>query len=948
MKRLQATVAIVCASVLFASGNIPFGVFPECAMAAETENEQELDNVNAGDPAIQVADDLSELQEYAPADLDRISDYEGDFATEEMAPYAAHRIIVYTDDQLTDTFGAVEASYYIKDGGYRLCYESDEATKSAYDALNAIYGTESVVLDVPLCISVKDEEQAVQPKGWGTVYMHLDTASQTIEKAQSGADVTVAVLDTGITSGHEVFDGETISDASLSLVDDSINDENGHGTAVSGIIAESTPANVDLLVIKIADAAGNSSLDYMLTGLDYAAEQGADVANISLNAYYGDTSLSDERIQGDIAAMEERLEAVKNQGVVICTSAGNDARDIDSVYNYPAMSEHVLCVGSINAKESKSSFSSYGEALDFTAPGEAVQCASIAGDSAWKSLSGTSMASPYIVAAAAMVKSAEQDADFSEVEEKLASISYDLGDNGRDAEYGYGVPIFTENTESVSADAEGLNETSGDITPDIENNPEEATLVDGITLPEGWDANDPESYKAYQQMYGDVEEEQIKTDGKTVPLTTASIVATTKWRNYGESTYSNFQHDSKNTNGNNIVPMIDVSYHNGTIDWKKVKADGIEGVIIRCGYRGSANGSLNTDTQFYNNIKGAKAAGLKVGVYFFSQAITASEGAAEADYSINLVKNSGVSLDLPVVIDIEHYPSSGKGRLGAANLSKSAQTSVAEAFCERAKSKGYVPMIYASSAYLVGDMNGAYLANKGYSIWMARYRYAAYSSSSIFYNEPVAMWQCTSQAAVNGINTEVDLNYWYGYFKDVTNPNDFWYKPIMWAVDEGITTGWADGTFRPWNSCNRAATATFLWRMAGRPEPEGEQSFSDKTGNAEFDKAISWADEQGITTGWSDGTFRPWNTSNRAAIVTFLWRYAGCPEPESIATFKDMPSDTAENQDFRKAISWAAEKGITTGWSDNTFRPWVDCNRAAIVTFLYRYANLPDDEKNAE
>ena len=172
-------------------------------------------------------------------------------------------------------------------------------------------------------------------------------------------------------------------------------------------------------------------------------------------------------------------------------------------------------------------------------------------------------------------------------------------------------------------------------------------------------------------------------------------------------------------------------------------------------------------------------------------------------------------------------------------------------------------------------------------------------------------------------------------FDDVTDPDLFYYEPIYWAVDHDITTGFADNTFRPMNNCNRAAVVTFLWRMAGRPAPQKAATFKDMTGNSDFDQAISWALEQGITTGWADNTFRPWTTCNRAAIVTFLWRYAGKPEPASRASFKDMTGNT----DFDKAISWAAEKGITTGYDDGTFRPWNQCQRLAVVSFLYRYTH---------
>ena len=111
-------------------------------------------------------------------------------------------------------------------------------------------------------------------------------------------------------------------------------------------------------------------------------------------------------------------------------------------------------------------------------------------------------------------------------------------------------------------------------------------------------------------------------------------------------------------------------------------------------------------------------------------------------------------------------------------------------------------------------------------------------------------------------------------FSDVTNPDDFFYDPIYWAADLGITTGYNDNTFRPRNNCHRAAVVTFLWRLAGKPDEGISTAFSDMTGNDDFDKAISWAAENGITTGYTDGTFRPYNQCLRLAVATFLYRYA--------------------------------------------------------------------------
>ena len=175
------------------------------------------------------------------------------------------------------------------------------------------------------------------------------------------------------------------------------------------------------------------------------------------------------------------------------------------------------------------------------------------------------------------------------------------------------------------------------------------------------------------------------------------------------------------------------------------------------------------------------------------------------------------------------------------------------------------------------------------------------------------------------------------HFDDMTNPaSPLHYDAVYWAADNGITTGWDDNTFRPMNNVNRAAAVTFLWRVAGMPEPTKMATFSDMTGNEEFDKAISWAQENGITTGWDDNTFRPWDTCKRAAIITFIWRYAGKPQATKSATFDDMP----DNADFVAAINWGVSEDIVHGWEeDNTFRPWDTCKRHAMLQFLYAFAN---------
>jgi len=183
-------------------------------------------------------------------------------------------------------------------------------------------------------------------------------------------------------------------------------------------------------------------------------------------------------------------------------------------------------------------------------------------------------------------------------------------------------------------------------------------------------------------------------------------------------------------------------------------------------------------------------------------------------------------------------------------------------------------------------------------------------------------------------------------FQDVTDSSYYYYKPVYWAFNNQITTGRSSGdVFDPSATCTRAEIVTFLWRLAGKPEPtytEGNP-FKDVSENAYYYQAVLWAVEQGITTGRSklndDGTknFDPKATCTRREIVTFLWRYAGRPK----ASIKESPFNdvTDSSAYYYRAVLWAVDKGITTGKSGGErFDPLGLCTRGMSVTFLYRYA----------
>lgn len=156
---------------------------------------------------------------------------------------------------------------------------------------------------------------------------------------------------------------------------------------------------------------------------------------------------------------------------------------------------------------------------------------------------------------------------------------------------------------------------------------------------------------------------------------------------------------------------------------------------------------------------------------------------------------------------------------------------------------------------------------------------------------------------------------------------------VKWAVAEGITSGTSPTTFSPNNGCTRAQMVTFLWRAAGSPEPESDYGpFRDIPKDAYYRKAVLWAAGEGITSGTSPTTFSPNATVTRAQTVTFLWRWEGEPEADQRSGFRDVPA----GQYYSEAVSWAVEAGITNGTGTTTFSPGQTCTRAQIVTFLWR------------
>lgn len=232
--------------------------------------------------------------------------------------------------------------------------------------------------------------------------------------------------------------------------------------------------------------------------------------------------------------------------------------------------------------------------------------------------------------------------------------------------------------------------------------------------------------------------------------TSVAFASTKFYSKYDKKTYT---HNTKFDTFNKVVG-IDVSMHNKTVDFNKVKADGIDFVYVRVGYTGYTKKklSLNYDPNYQENITNALAAGLRVGVYWYSQALNEEEALQEANMLLNVIGSYNITM--PVVYDYEFAGVGEDGRLDSANLSKAQMTANSLAFLNKVSQMGYTPCFYANYSFLKNRVNASQISSIA-KIWLAHY------NTSTDYPGDYEYWQYTSDGRVNGISGRVDMNVWY-------------------------------------------------------------------------------------------------------------------------------------------------------------------------------------------
>ncbi len=348
--------------------------------------------------------------------------------------YQTGRILVKPDTDLPSSVLKSASNVISFNGWYFLQFNTENATKNAYKALKADYGTDNVVLDsvfkvdLPKAVSTQKIQDKDNYLSWGIKNMGMDKVQRKLKATGNKTKVTVAIIDTGISlfeSGiqdriTDAFDFVALNPFPLDL--------NGHGTHCASTIIDATPDNVKIMPIKTMTAIGFGTNFHTIFGLVYAYYMGADIVNMSLGG--------EDPFQ--LKPYDAFLKDMVDAGMTICVAAGNEAADVQ--YSYPASSQYVITVGAtkMNNRVDKE-YSNYGSKVDFVAPGTEIEgLSTVMGIPLVAYMSGTSMATPHITAACALIKCVYPKYNQKQIYAVLKKNAIDIEAMGKDKYAGWG------------------------------------------------------------------------------------------------------------------------------------------------------------------------------------------------------------------------------------------------------------------------------------------------------------------------------------------------------------------------------------------------------------------------------------------------------------------------------------------------------------------------------
>lgn len=355
-----------------------------------------------------------------------------------VSPYQSKRILVFADE-LKEEYGAESIISYPEYDEYILQFSSEEDTMIAYESIKDKYDcfVDRILTMDSLLTSeeinakgtgedVGGKEESSKGLSWGREAMNMD---ESILTADYDRDVKVAVIDSGLSDEHKIFSTERLDEKSYDFVEavSDLTDPIGHGTAVTGIIEECTPDNVQILALRVFNEEGLTTDSLVCTAIQYAIENNADIINMS----FGGTT---DEMKG-MKPYDTVIDMAYEKGILCVCAAGNRNDDVADMY--PANNDKTVAVSGHDRNFELADQSNYGSMIDFSAPGEKILCALPSGTEAEQS--GTSFAAPHVSAALACILSAYPETETAQgLYDKAKEFVKDIGDEGKDVKFGWG------------------------------------------------------------------------------------------------------------------------------------------------------------------------------------------------------------------------------------------------------------------------------------------------------------------------------------------------------------------------------------------------------------------------------------------------------------------------------------------------------------------------------
>lgn len=381
------------------------------------------------------------------------------------------------------------------------------------------------------------------------------------------------------------------------------------------------------------------------------------------------------------------------------------------------------------------------------------------------------------------------------------------------------------------------------------------------------------------------------------------------------------------TDHSDMIWGIDVSEHQGIVDWDKVKAAGIDFAILRCGY--GSNYAHQEDKQWARNAAECERLGIPYGVYLYSYAKNTEMAKSEAEHALRLLK--GRSLSYPVYYDMEDKSTYG-----------SDYTAMAKTFCTIIENAGYRAGVYANL-----DWWSNYLTDPVFENWD---RWVAQYNVTCDYKGPYTFWQYSSKGKVDGVKGDVDMNYLIDFkgeqdsndtvvlpFSDVT-AQDWFAEAVHFMYRRNLMTGLSDDYYGSYETLGRGHFVTVLYRNENEPETSFSSLFPDVSEGKFYSSPVTWAANTGIISGYENGTFGVADSITREQMVVMMYRYAQYRgfDVSSTGDLNHFPDASSVSSFATDAMRWAVGVSMIQG-NQGQLNPTHSITRAECATIMMRF-----------